>query len=55
MTKETLTESGRSKRKSLKKIAIGTAYAVPVVAAFNVDAMAQQNGASHHYYEEKPI
>lgn len=41
MTKdiETLSAAGKSKRKNLRKMAIGTAYAVPIVVAFNVGDM----------------
>ncbi|MBT5074610.1 MAG: hypothetical protein HOJ34_12825 [Kordiimonadaceae bacterium] len=41
MTKdiEKLSTAGTSKRKNLKKMAIGAAYAVPVVAVFNMGDM----------------
>ena len=51
MTKENLTEAGNAKRASLKKLALGSVYAVPVVAAFNVDAMA--HNLAKQYYGKK--
>lgn len=36
-TKDTLSTEGKSKRDSLRKMALGAAFAVPVVASFSMD------------------
>jgi len=40
MNNEKLSAEGKSKRTNLRKMVVATAYAVPVIAAFNIGDMA---------------
>ena len=39
-SKKTLSDAGKARRDALKKMAVGAAFTVPVVASFSMESMA---------------